>query len=102
MTSGRGWACMNEIEFGAPITHVLAAILDYKLGSPQLVRKVVLEATRFTSQELHKLGIVDVVADGGGEGVMAAARELARARAPLAKTGVWGLMKVRLWPVFSH
>jgi enoyl-CoA hydratase/carnithine racemase len=65
-------------------------VLDYKLSSPNLIRSAALEGTRFTAEDLHALGIVDVIA----EDIIPAARSLAKLRAPLAKTGVWGLMKV--------
>lgn len=71
-----------------------AALLNYKLPTPKLVREVALEAKRFTGKELYDAGVVDILAEGPG-GVLKAARELAAQRADLAKTGVWGLMKVR-------
>lgn len=72
-----------------------AALLNYKLPSPKTVREVALEAKRFTGKELHSIGVVDILAENG-EGVLKAARELAAKNGELAKTGVWGLMKVRL------
>lgn len=71
----------------------MTAILEYKLGSPQLVRKTCLEGHRFTPQELLPLGMLDIVTDGGTEGVLREARKLAAQKAGLAKTGVFGLMK---------
>lgn len=52
-----------------------------------------MEGHRWTPQESLQIGVVDELADGGTEGVMQAARKLAESRAPLAKTGVFGLMK---------
>lgn len=72
-----------------------AALLNYKLPTPKVVREVCLEAKRFTGKELYSLGVVDVLAEDGA-GALKAARELATQRAELAKTGVWGLMKVRV------
>lgn len=69
-----------------------AAILNYKLGSPKLVREVVLEGKRFTSKELFDQGVIDILAEDGA-GVLKAARALAAEKAPLAKSGVFGLMK---------
>lgn len=76
-----------------------AALLNYKLASPKLVREVTLEAKRFTGKELHAVGVVDILAENGA-GVLQAARDLAEKNAPLAKTGVWGLMKVCAFPFF--
>jgi len=93
MTAGRAWACMNELQFGAPLPLSLAVILNYKLPTEAVVRKTALEAHRWTPQELHAIGVVDVLAEGDTAGVLKAARELAEQKAPLAKSGVWGLMK---------
>lgn len=83
----------HPVAFGAPLPQSLAAILNYKLPTPQAVRKTALEGHRWTPQELHAIGVVDVLAEGDTDGVLAAARELAKQKAPLAKSGVWGLMK---------
>lgn len=93
MTSGRAWCSMNEIHFGAPFTQALTAILNYKLPTPQVIRKTVLEGHRWTPTELLEIGVVDQAVSGSTNGVLDAAFALAEARAPLAKTGVWGLMK---------
>lgn len=71
-----------------------AALLNYKLPSPDIVREVALGAKRFTGKELHAIGVVDIIADNG-EGVMKVARGLAARNGELARTGVWGLTKVR-------
>lgn len=71
-----------------------AALLNYKLPSSKIVREVCLEAKRFTGKELRDAGVVDILAENG-VGVLKAARDLAAQREGLAKTGVWGLMKVR-------
>ena len=48
-----------------------------------------------TPQEAKAGGIVDVIAEGGtSESVLAAARRLAIEKSSIAKTGVWGLIKV--------
>jgi len=94
MTPGRGWASMNEVLFGATMPFSFAAILNYKLPSNKILREVVLEARRYTVKDLVELGLVDVVAkEATGPAILDAARELAMERAPLAKTGAWGLIK---------
>jgi enoyl-CoA hydratase/carnithine racemase len=73
-----------------------AALLNYKLPSSKMVREVCLEAKRYTGKELHDVGVVDILAENGS-GVLNAARDLAAQREGLAKSGVWGLMKVRIF-----
>lgn len=70
-----------------------AALLNYKLPTSKMVREVCLEAKRYTGKELHAVGVVDILAEDGA-GVLKAARALAAQRGELAKSGVWGLMKV--------
>ena len=72
----------------------MAAILNYKLPGAHIVRKATVDAHRFTPQELHELGVIDVLAEGGTEGVLREAYKLAEAKAPRAKSGVYGLMKM--------
>jgi len=93
MTSGRAWCCMNELEFGAPMPTSMAAVLNYKLPTARIARDATLDAHRFTPQELHALGVVDVLAEGGTDGVLREAHKLAEAKAARAKTGVYGLMR---------
>lgn len=69
-----------------------AAILNYKLGSARLVRDVAMEGKRFTGKELFNEGVIDQLAEDGAA-VLKAARAMAAEKAPLAKTGVFGLMK---------
>ncbi len=60
------------------------------------MREIVLEARRYGVKDLVEIGLVDVVAkEATGAAVLDAARDLARQRAPLARTGAWGLIKVR-------
>ena len=60
------------------------------------MRKLALEGHRFTPNEALEGGLVDVVADGSStDAVLASARKLALEKALNARTGVWGLIKVR-------
>jgi len=92
MQRSRGWCCMNEVLFGAPMPFSFSAVLNYKLSSPRLIREVCLEGRKFTGTELHDVGVVDILAEDGA-GVLKSARDLAAQRAELAKSGVWGLIK---------
>ena len=87
-----------QVLFGAPMPYSFAALLNYKLPSSKMVREVCLEAKRYTGKELHAVGVVDILAEDGA-GVLKAARALAAQHGELAKSGVWGLMKVRLFVI---
>ncbi|KAG8739094.1 hypothetical protein FRC11_000925 [Ceratobasidium sp. 423] len=96
MTSGKAWACFNEIHFGAPLPPAFAALIRVKLGhtNPALMRKTVLEGYRFTPKELLDAEVVDAVVDGGNEKVLERAIALATAMSGNARGGAWGLIKV--------
>ena len=70
-------------------------VLRTKISSAQVLRKVALEGYRFTPQEALASGIVDLAAGENTAGVLAAAQALAAKVGPLAKTGAWGINKVR-------
>jgi len=97
MTSGRAWACMNEVHFGAPFPHSFAAILQEKARTPSLIRSIALEGHKFTPKELFDAGLVDELAEGGTKGVVHQATELAKMIGQNASTGVWGLIKKELY-----
>ncbi|CAE6447805.1 unnamed protein product [Rhizoctonia solani] len=99
MTTGKAWACFNEIHFGAPLPPAFAALIRVKLGhaSPALMRKTVLEGHRFTSKELLEAGVVDAVADGGNEKVLERAIAIATAMSGNARGGAWGLIKKEIY-----
>ncbi|ELU40717.1 ECH domain-containing protein [Rhizoctonia solani AG-1 IA] len=96
MTSGKAWACFNEIHFGAPLPPAFATLIRVKVGHshPALMRKTVLEGHRFTPKELLEAGIVDAVVDGGNEKVLERAIAIATAMGGNARGGAWGLIKV--------
>ncbi|KAH7341635.1 ClpP/crotonase-like domain-containing protein [Rhizoctonia solani] len=99
MTSGKAWACFNEIHFGAPLPPAFAALIRVKVGhaSPALMRKTVLEGHRFTPGELLEAGIVDAVVDGGNEKVLERAIAIATAMSGNARGGAWGLIKKEIY-----
>lgn len=74
----------------------MAALANAKVSDARTRRLLALEGHRFAPQEALTHGLVDVVADGGSaDAVYSSARKLAIAKGELAKTGVWGLIKVR-------
>ena len=70
------------------------AVLQAKAPNPQTLRKITLEGHRFSPAEALSLGLVDRIAPGGTEELLAAAAEMAKEVGALAKTGAWGVNKV--------
>ncbi|KAG2147662.1 ClpP/crotonase-like domain-containing protein [Suillus clintonianus] len=107
MTDGsrrRAWMCMNEIHFGAPWPLSFTAILNAKVGSPVMRRRVALEGHRFTPSEALKAGIVDRLAnltgtsvENGTDKVLEEAMKLANEVKILASQGVWSAINTCLY-----
>ena len=70
-------------------------MLEAKAPNAQTMRKIVLEGHRFTPKEALELGLVDRVAGADTEGLLAEAAAMAARLGALAKTGAWGVNKVR-------
>jgi len=94
------WMCMNEVDFGAPWPVSLAAVTRAKV-SVIVARKFVLEGHRFTPAEARDTELVDEIVSGGTQGVFKRALEIAEEKAPKAREGVWGVIKVRS-SLFTH
>ncbi|KAI0443929.1 putative carnitinyl-CoA dehydratase [Xylaria telfairii] len=60
--SGRGYVCVNELEFGAPLPPPLSSIVRIKT-TPVVYRSLVLEAKRFDAKAALEAGIVDAVGE---------------------------------------
>lgn len=90
----KGYLCLNELDFGAPLTPPMASIFRQKLPSPHTYRQVVLEAKRFNGLEALKEGIVDGLA-GGFEDVVKFVEEFKLSGR--GKTGVYGRLKGEMW-----
>lgn len=97
MTSGKAWACMNEILFGAPVPQGCNGVIKAKAPTPAVLRKILLEGHRFVPKEMLALGLVDELVEGGTEKVLEAAVALGRRWAPHAKDGVYGLHKREIY-----
>ena len=66
-----------------------------KVGDANLRRKIALGGQKFAPKTALAAGLVDQIASGdSAEAVLNKARELAELVDPLAKGGVWGLIKV--------
>ena len=73
----------------------MAALANAKVADARTKRLLALEGHRFSPQDALAHGLIDGVADGSSaDAVYTAARKLALSKAELAKTGVWGLIKV--------
>lgn len=107
MTDGsrrRAWMCMNEIHFGARWPLSFTAILNAKVGSPVIRRRVALEGHRFTPSEALKAGIVDRLAnltgtsvESGTDKVLEEAMKLANEVKILASRGIWSAINACLY-----
>ncbi|PSS00574.1 ClpP/crotonase-like domain-containing protein [Coniella lustricola] len=93
MNASRGFACLNELEFGAPLKPAMSGIFRVKVPDPRTYREMVLEAKRFGGVEAAKVGIVDVA--GGWNEVVQLVAE--RKLTDKGKTGVYGLLKMEMY-----
>lgn len=94
MTDGakrHAWMCMNEVDFGAAWPVSFAALVRAKVSA---IRSFALEGHRFTPPEARDAGLVDEIVSGGTQAVLKRAREIAEEKAPKAREGVWGVIKV--------
>ncbi|KAL7624996.1 hypothetical protein AAE478_004210 [Parahypoxylon ruwenzoriense] len=91
-TGTKGYACVNELEFGVPLMPPMSSIFKIKL-SPHVYRSLVLEAHRFDAKTALEAGLVDAV------GELDAALNLIKERALVKKgtTGIYGLLKAEMY-----
>lgn len=97
MTDGskrNAWMCMNEVHFGAPWPLSFAALFRTKVADARVLRKIALEGHRFTPQDALAAGLVDYIVEGKTDAILAKAEEVAETVSPLAREGVWGIIKV--------
>ncbi|WFD20477.1 hypothetical protein MCAP1_002721 [Malassezia caprae] len=94
MNAQRGYLCMNEIEFGAPIPRgMLGAIQSVATKAAQ--RKLLLEAHRFTAADAEAYGLVHTTAQGT-EATLHKALALAEQVRSRAAKGAWQSIKEAL------
>ncbi|KAL2128432.1 hypothetical protein VTI74DRAFT_9198 [Chaetomium olivicolor] len=92
MNPSRGFACINELEFGVPLKPAMSSIFRLKLP-PASYRQLVLEAHRFGGQAAVDAGIADRL--GGLEAVLELVKE--KKLTGKAKTGIYGLLKAEMY-----
>ncbi|MCJ1278157.1 hypothetical protein MMC21_005972 [Puttea exsequens] len=93
MNPHKGYLCLNELDFGAPLTPPMAAIFRQKLPSPNTYRAMVLESRRMGGLEALKEGVVDGL--GGVEEALAVVREARLGER--GGSGVYGRLKGEMW-----
>ena len=89
----RGFLCVNELEFGAPLKEPMSAIFRCKTSSPQIYRSLVLEAKRFGGPQALEAGLVDTL--GGLEETLNLVKD--KRLTEKGKTGVYGSLKAEMY-----
>ena len=93
MNPHRGYLCLNELDFGAPLQPPMASIFRQKVSSPNTYRTIVLESKRIGALEGMKEGLLDSV--GGVEEAITLVQEMRLL--DRAKSGVYGRLKQEMW-----
>jgi enoyl-CoA hydratase/carnithine racemase len=90
--SGRGFACVNELEFGMHLPPPMSSIFRMKT-TPLVYRTLVLEAKRFDAKAALEAGLVDAIGD------MDAVLKLIEERGLVKKgtTGAYGWLKEEMY-----
>ena len=94
LTPPRGFLCLNELLFGAPLKPAMAALFREKMV-PQTYRTLVLEAHRFTGPEAIAGGLADAEAPKGLEDALAFVEM--KGLKEKAKTRVYGVLKAEMY-----
>lgn len=93
MNPHRGFLCLNEIDFGAPLKSPMASIFRQKVPNPNTFRTMILESKRYGALEGLKEGLVDGLGDM--EEVVVFVKEMGLL--DRGKTGVYGRLKQEMW-----
>lgn len=93
MNPHKGFVCLNELDFGAPLRPPMASIFRVKLPSISTLRNMVLESRRYPALEALKEGIIDGV--GGPEETLAFIEEMKLVQK--AQSPSYGLIKEELY-----
>ncbi|WRT65924.1 uncharacterized protein IL334_002875 [Kwoniella shivajii] len=90
ITSGKGFLCMNEVQFGSPLPNSFNALLTLRIPNPRQHRDTLL-ARRWTQPELLNMGLVDEVVDQ--DQVVKRAIEIGHKEGLKIAGGSWGAIK---------
>ncbi len=88
----RGYMCMNELEFGAPLMPAMLSVFEAKT-SPETYRNIILEARRYGGPDALEAKLVDKL--GGWEQVVELIKE--RKLEDKAKSKVYGQLKEQMY-----
>ncbi|SLM34133.1 enoyl-hydratase isomerase [Lasallia pustulata] len=89
----RGFLCLNELDFGAPMGPPMSSIFRQKIPSPSTYRNMILESKRYSALEAIEEGIVDGL--GGAEEALAFVAEMKLVKK--AESSVYGVLKTEMW-----
>lgn len=93
MNPHRGFLCLNELDFGAPLKGPMASIFRQKVPNPNTFRTMILESKRYGALEGLKEGFLDGL--GGVPECITFVQEMALL--DRAKSGVYGRLKQEMW-----
>ena len=93
--SPKGYLCLNEVLFGAPLKPAMAAIFRHKLPSVTALRTVALEAKRMSGDDAVALGLADGTCPRGVDDALALIDD--RKLLEMPKAGVYGVIKGELY-----
>ncbi|OAA37619.1 enoyl-CoA hydratase/isomerase family protein [Metarhizium rileyi] len=88
----KGFLCLNEVLFGAPLKPPMAAIFRHRLA-PHAYRTLALEGRRFTGHQAVEYGLADATAASLDDALRFIDE---RALTEKAKAGVYGVIKTEL------
>lgn len=84
----RGFMCMNEVDFGAPLKPAMLSVFEAKV-SPKHYRNIILEGHRYNGPQALEADLVDKL--GGWDEVLELIKE--KKLTEKAKSGVYGVLK---------
>lgn len=88
----RGFLCLNELDFGEPLSPAMSAVFRHKVPA-STYRSLVLEAKRFAAKDALEGGVVDVL--GFMDEVLALISE--RKLTEKGKSGIYSIMKQEMY-----
>lgn len=92
--SPKGYLCLNEVLFGAPLKPPMAAIFRHKLSAP-VYRTVALEAKRMSGADAVAMGLADGLCPNGLDDALALIDE--KTLLDKCKAGVYGVIKAEMY-----
>lgn len=91
----RGFLCVNEVLFGAPLKPAMAALFRAKLGGGPALRALALEGRRFSGPDAVAAGLADALAPAGLADALRFVADAALTEK--ARAGVYGTIRAELY-----